>query len=142
MELHILYVCLSLLLKFIGRCGCHYSPYSYLSPYIPRRAPETIDPHTGMLVVDHIVVYDPLEGAENNNVARRCFAWQQVKWIFAQSYATLSSAVERSSSPLVTPSARPGIPDGAASGASVNPETDEGDLMDPSSPLLRCLLSF
>jgi len=123
--------------------GHPYSPYSYLSPYIPRRAPETIDPHTGMLVVDHIVIYDPLEGAENNNVARRCFAWQQVKWIFAQSYATLSSAVERSSSPPATPNGRPAAPVGADKDApSVGHEMAGGDLMDPSSPLLRCLLSF
>lgn len=117
--------------------GHSYSPYSYLSPYIPRRAPETIDPHTGMLVVDHIVIYDPLEGAEYNNVARRCFAWQQVKWIFAQSYATLSSAVERSSSPPASPTAPI-----AADEAPVGQEMASGDLMDPSSPLLRCLLSF
>lgn len=119
-----------------------YSPYSYYSPYIPRRAPETMDPLTGMLVVDHIVVYDPLEGAENNNVARRCFAWQQVKWIFSQSYATLSSAVERSSSPPSTPSARPSAPDGAGGVTQADKEATGGDLMDPSSPLLRCLLSF
>lgn len=72
------------------------SPYSHMTPFIERSAPESIDPHTGMLVVDHIVIYDPLEGAEKHNVARRCFAWHQVRWIFAQSYATLSSAVEKS----------------------------------------------
>ena len=72
------------------------TPYSYTTPFIERSAPESIDPHTGMLVVDHIVIYDPLEGAEKHNVARRCFAWHQVRWIFAQSYATLSSAVEKS----------------------------------------------
>ena len=123
--------------------GHQNSPYSYLSPYIPRRAPETIDPHTGMLVVDHIVVYDPLPGAENRNVARRCFAWQQVKWIFSQSYATLSSAVERSSSPPATPAMRPAASEGAEGDEKVAHSTEgTGDPMDPSSPLLRCLLSF
>ncbi|KAL7579000.1 hypothetical protein ACA910_019044 [Epithemia clementina (nom. ined.)] len=74
----------------------YLTPYSYMTPFIERAAPESIDPLTGMLVVDHIVIYDPLEGAEKHNVARRCFAWHQVRWIFAQSYATLSSAVEKS----------------------------------------------
>lgn len=120
--------------------GQPYSPYSYHSPYIPRRAAETIDPITGMLVIDHIVIYDPLEGAEHNNVARRCFAWQQVKWIFAQSYATLSSAVERSATPPSTPGGRPPMSEVADKVAPVDPQT--GDLMDPSLSLLRCLLSF
>jgi hypothetical protein len=93
-----------------------------------------------MLTVDPIVVYDPLEGAENNNVARRCFAWNSVRWIFAQSYATLSSAVERSATPPTTPGGKPSLAtDGNPS--PYNPD-DVGDLMDPSSPLLRCLLSF
>jgi hypothetical protein len=123
--------------------GHQQSPYSYLSPYIQRRAPETIDPHTGMLVVDPIVVYDPLPGAENSNVARRCFAWQQVKWIFSQSYSTLSSAVERSSSPLVSPGTRPTTATGGVDNEiCVRNESHSGDLIDPSSPLLRCLLSF
>jgi hypothetical protein len=128
---------------------------SYFSPFIPRGALGSIDPITGMLTVDPVIVYDPLEGAENNNVARRCFAWNSIRWIFAQSYATLSSAVERSTNPPTCPN----------SGATPTPVADmtvladssrgfidraegrtEGtvdvDLMDPSSPLLRCLLSF
>ena len=121
------------------------SPYSYFSPYIQRRAPGSIDPVTGMLVVDPIVIFDPLEGAEHKNVARRCFAWNSVRWIFAQSYATLASAVERSATP-------PATPGGPASTAPATEGRDRdlamydadamGDLMDPSSPLLRCLLSF
>jgi hypothetical protein len=124
--------------------GGHVSPYSYYSPFIPRRSAGVIDPVTGMLTVEPIVIYDPLEGAENNNVARRCFAWSSVRWVFAQSYATLSSAVERSSTPPTTP--------GGAGKTSVATESNlsdaipssemMGDLMDPSSPLLRCLLSF
>eukprot|EP00957_Ditylum_brightwellii_P041904 3173892-Ditylum_brightwellii.AAC.1 len=49
-----------------------------------------------MYTVDPIVVYDPLEGAEGNNVAKSCFAWSSIRWVFAQCYMTLSSAVERS----------------------------------------------
>jgi len=124
------------------------SPYAYYSPYIQRRAPGTIDPITGMLTVDPIVIYDPLEGSEHKNVARRCFAWSSVRWIFAQSYATLSSAVERSATP-------PATPNGKTTGNQATFEKDSRlrdpsaydhdgscDIMDPSSPLLRCLLSF
>ena len=79
--------------------GKHERTGPYYSPYIQRKAPGSIDPITGMLTVDPIVIYDPLEGAENNNVARRCFTWTTIRGIFAQSYATLSSAVERSECP-------------------------------------------
>lgn len=127
-------------------------PHSHLSPYIQRRAAGTIDPISGMLTVDPIVIYDPLEGAEHNNVARRCFAWSSVRWIFAQSYATLSSAVERSATPPTTPGGS-GKASSSNSGSPKDaPEVEEsnethnldavGDLMDPASPLLRCLLSF
>jgi hypothetical protein len=44
----------------------------YLSPFVPRTSGGSIYPVTGMLTVDPIIVYDPLEGAENNNVARSC----------------------------------------------------------------------
>jgi hypothetical protein len=128
--------------------GGQLSPYSYYSPFMPRTSPGTIDPVTMMLTVDPIVIYDPLEGAENNNVARRCYAWNSVRWVFAQSYATLSSAVERSATP-------PATPGGSGKGISASepplradsllaPQNVElmGDIMDPSSPLLRCLLSF
>ena len=126
------------------------SPYPYLSPYIPRMSHGHIDPVTGMLTVDPIVIYDPLEGAENNNVARRCFAWNSVRWIFAQSYATLSSAVERSATP---PASHAGAKHASAvawdgrlqlnsSGSSAQIDDVADDLMDPSSSLLRCLLSF
>ncbi|GKY99975.1 hypothetical protein MPSEU_000951100 [Mayamaea pseudoterrestris] len=110
------------------------SPYTYFSPYITRRSAGTIDPVTGMLTVDPIVVYDPLEGAENSNVAKRCFAWSSVRWIFAQSYATLSSAVERSATPPASP---------ASAITKMSASLDlVGDSTDPSSPLLSCLLSF
>jgi hypothetical protein len=125
----------------------HVFPYAHISPYIQRRAHGTIDPVTGMLTVDPIVIFDPLEGAENTNVARRCFAWLSVRWIFAQSYNTLSSAVERSASPS-TPGAKHtaetrGDPSDSKPRASSTVTSDvSNDTTDPQSPLLRCLLSF
>jgi hypothetical protein len=120
-------------------------PNSYLSPYIQRQTVGNIDPITGMLTVDPIVIYDPLEGAENNNVSRRCFAWSSVRWLFAQSYATLASAVERSATPPSSPNGgtipQAIVHDGDSATFSFSPDTN-CDLMDPSSPLLRCLLSF
>jgi hypothetical protein len=120
-------------------------PNSYRTPYIQRQSLGNIDPITGMLTVDPIVIYDPLEGSENNNVSRRCFAWNSVRWIFAQSYATLASAVERSATPPTTPNGG-SVPQAVGrdtdSGAFVFSPENNCDLMDPSSPLLRCLLSF
>jgi DNA polymerase sigma len=120
-------------------------PNSYRTPYIQRKSLGNIDPITGMLTVDPIVIYDPLEGSENNNVSRRCFAWNSVRWIFAQSYATLASAVERSATPPTTPNGG-SIPQAVGrdsdSGSFVFSPDSNCDLMDPSSPLLRCLLSF
>jgi hypothetical protein len=136
----------------------HISPYSYFSPYIRRRNASSIDPYTGMLIVDPIVIYDPLEGAENHNVARRCFAWRNIKWIFAQSYSTLTTAVEQSASP-------PSSPGGCVMNSDHYPNSTMDDagviyqkastgsngtiipdntstLPDPTSPLLSCLLSF
>lgn len=132
--------------------------HSYLSPYIQRRSAGTIDPITGMLTVDPIVVYDPLEGAENNNVARRCFLWSSVKWVFAQSYMTLSSAAERNTTPPGTPGAITNevatgvkttgsgsqVADPAETAAWNGPysPTDKGSLYEPPSALLELLLSF
>jgi DNA polymerase sigma len=132
-----------------GKHERHYDgqtpPNSYLTPYIQRQSLGNIDPITGMLTVDPIVIYDPLEGAENNNVSRRCFAWNSVRWIFAQSYATLASAVERSATPPTSPNGgaipQAMVRDGDSETFSISPDTN-CDLMDPSSPLLRCLLSF
>ncbi len=125
----------------------HVFPYAHISPYIQRRAHGTIDPITGMLTVDPIVIFDPLEGAENTNVARRCFAWLSVRWIFAQSYNTLSSAVERSASPSTTGAKHTAETRGDTSdskpraSSTVNSDVSN-DTTDPQSPLLRCLLSF
>jgi hypothetical protein len=110
--------------------------YSTRSPYLQRRTAGSYDPVTGMLTVDPIVVYDPLEGAENNNVARSCFAWSSIRWVFAQSYMTLSSAVETNASQ--------GSGNRAASGEGPAYGHDESGhvVVDPSSPLLELLLSF
>ena len=70
--------------------------FSKLSPFIPRSAGGTIDPITGMYSVDPIVVYDPLEGAMDHNVSKRCYCWNNVRWVFAQAYMTVSSVVETS----------------------------------------------
>merc|ERR1712157_568407 len=64
-------------------------------PFVTRQASGTMDPYTGMLTVDPIVVYDPLEGAEANNVARSCYAWQSIKWVFNQCFNTLIHTMER-----------------------------------------------
>ena len=104
---------------------------AYSSPFIPRRSGGTIDPYTGMLTVDPIVVLDPWEGGVNNNVARSCFAWSSIRWHFAQCYLTLSSAVERCGAPPHEGS--PAISHLKAERMS------EGDVL---SPLLELLLSF
>ena len=65
------------------------------SPVISRQMGAVYDPVTGMLVADQLVVYDPLEGSEKNNVARSCFAWSSIRWVFAQSYTTLTNTLDR-----------------------------------------------
>uniref|UniRef100_A0A7S2W0F9 Poly(A) RNA polymerase mitochondrial-like central palm domain-containing protein n=1 Tax=Eucampia antarctica TaxID=49252 RepID=A0A7S2W0F9_9STRA len=67
----------------------------HLSPFSPRKSGGAYDPVTGIFSVDPVVVYDPLEGAETNNVSRSCFAWSTIRWVFAQCYVTLSGVVER-----------------------------------------------
>ena len=79
--------------------GTHHPDYGrveleYLSPFVPRPPGGTIDPITGMFSVDPIVVYDPLEGANDHNVSKRCYCWNNVRWVFAQCYMTVSSVVE------------------------------------------------
>jgi hypothetical protein len=41
-----------------------------------------------------LVVYDPLEGCESNNVTRSCYAWSNIAWTFNQCFNTLSGVVE------------------------------------------------
>ncbi|KAL7549617.1 hypothetical protein ACHAWF_012883 [Thalassiosira exigua] len=67
-----------------------------LSPFVPRPPGGTIDPVTGMFSVDPLVVYDPLEGAMDHNVSKRCYCWNNVRWVFAQCYMTVASIVEGS----------------------------------------------
>jgi len=64
-------------------------------PFAPRASGGSIDPITGMFTVDPIVVYDPLDGEERRNVARSCYAWQNIRCVFAQCYTTLQHTVER-----------------------------------------------
>jgi DNA polymerase sigma len=132
--------------------------YSHLSPYLQRRSAGSYDPMTGMLTVDPIVAYDPLEGAENNNVARSCFAWSSIRWVFAQSYMTLSSVVEMSASntsaqggagngnPLAPAKDTIGnayAPAGAETWSGPYIHDDSGNvIVDPSSSLLELLLAF
>jgi hypothetical protein len=134
--------------------------YSHLSPYLQRQIGGSFDPMTGMLTVDPIIVYDPLEGAESQNVARSCFAWSSIRWVFAQSYMTISSAVEMSASHTsekyggnrTTPSANgPTSSDTATEGKSGGGDSwnspfgrDESGnmIVDPSSSLLELLLSL
>mmetsp|Transcript_11569 Transcript_11569/g.16990 ORF Transcript_11569/g.16990 Transcript_11569/m.16990 type:complete len:1759 (+) Transcript_11569:317-5593(+) len=80
------------------------SPLStHSSPFVNRRSGGSIDPYTGMLTVDPIVVYDPWEGGRGTNVTRSCYAWSSIRWHFGQCYMTLSSAVERTgTSPSTT----------------------------------------
>ena len=131
--------------------------YTRFSPYMQRRNAGSYDPITGMLTVDPIVVYDPLEGAETNNVARSCFAWSNIRWVFAQSYMTLSSAVEMRASHSsgqgsitrdnkTSNSRNNGVANGRQAGGAdawAGPYAHEqtGNMMDPSSSLLELLLS-
>eukprot|EP00536_Pseudo-nitzschia_multiseries_P009493 jgi/Psemu1/319653/estExt_fgenesh1_pm.C_2650002 len=112
--------------------------YSVRSSYMPRRNAGSYDPITGMYTVDPIVVYDPLEGAENNNVARSCFAWSSIRWVFAQSYMTLSSAAEQNAGDGTRSRTTPV----AAEGPSYGHDESGNVVVDPSSPLLELLLSY
>jgi hypothetical protein len=112
--------------------------YSLRSPYMQRRSAGNYDPVTGMLTVDPIVVYDPLEGAEANNVARSCFAWSSIRWLFAQSYMTLSSTVETNASQGKGNRSTQSTSDGPAYGHDQSGNV----VVDPNSPLLELLLSY
>jgi DNA polymerase sigma len=131
--------------------------YSQMSPYMLRRTAGSYDPMTGMLSVDPIVVYDPLEGAETNNVARSCFAWSSIRWVFAQSYLTLLSTVEINQNHTSGQGARGASVRSDGKKGTANENKSElshpwngpyghdksGNMMiDPSSPLLELLLSF
>jgi hypothetical protein len=154
----------------IGSCNSHFplgTAASFnLSPYIPRQSGGTIDPITGMLTVDPIVVYDPWEGGLGSNVARSCYAWSSIRWHFAQCYMTLSSAVERGGNTTATPtvaaetsvSLKEAIESTASTDSADKDTTNKGKVkaihesetsnsgppqpVDTVSPLLELLLSF
>jgi len=132
--------------------------FSVVSPYMRRRSGGSYDPMTGMLTVDPIVVYDPLEGAEMNNVARSCFAWSSIRWVFAQSYLTLLSTVEINQNHA---SGQGGNARGISRSEQKSQSTSQNEnelshpwngpyghdksgnmMIDASSPLLELLLSF
>ena len=71
----------------------------YTTPFIKRKPGGSFNPVSDVYTVDTLVVYDPLEGAETNNVARSCYAWSHISSVFGQCYNTLSGEVERDSSP-------------------------------------------
>lgn len=73
------------------------APDHGVGPFTQRQTGASMDPVTGMLTVDPIVVYDPLDGPgiERSNVARSCFAWSSIRCVFAQCYTTLQHTMER-----------------------------------------------
>ena len=133
----------------------HHSEYGRraiqnLSPFVARPPGGNIDPVTGMFSVDPIVVYDPLEGAMDHNVAKRCYCWNNVRWVFAQCYMTVSSIVEtsgsstkNSSQAMHNRSAKP-ADDSHVEGSNVAVATAEkpGPSSDALNPILELLLSF
>jgi hypothetical protein len=133
--------------------GTHHPDYGStdlekLSPFVTRPPGGNIDPVTGMYSVDPIVVYDPLEGAMDHNVAKRCYCWNNVRWVFAQSYMTVSSIVETSGT-----SSKAALKErhrrdkkiedygGAIKSSATDPKEQIAD-SDIISPILELLLSF
>lgn len=82
--------------------GTHHPEFSKLkgdpkrnwSPFMTRKPGGTYNPITEVYTVDPLVVYDPLEGRESNNVTRSCYAWPTIAWTFDQCFNTLSGVVE------------------------------------------------
>lgn len=82
--------------------GTHHPEYAKIknnlkrnwSPFMKRKAGGTYNPITEVYTVDPLVVYDPLEGRESNNVTRSCYAWPTIAWAFDQCFNTLSGVVE------------------------------------------------
>ncbi|KAL3778396.1 hypothetical protein HJC23_011511 [Cyclotella cryptica] len=134
--------------------GTHHPEYGRLdidklSPFVARPPGGTIDPVTGMYSVDPIVVYDPLEGAMDHNVAKRCYCWNNVRWVFAQCYMTVSSVVETSGTSTKTAAKVRHRGDPAKDGASAvvksgdsTPKEQPGTNSDLTTPILELLLSF
>jgi hypothetical protein len=105
-----------------------------------------------MYSVDPIVVYDPLEGAMDHNVAKRCYCWNNVKWVFAQSYMTVSSIVETSGTSSKTVTKDRSRREKKAEDSTAAKESGVGEVSskeqssasggDIVSPILELLLSF
>ncbi len=112
-----------------------------LSPFVTRKAGGSYNPITDVYTVDPLIVYDPLEGAESNNVTRSCYAWGNIRWTFEQCYNTLSGVVElgAGSNPGRGRSKTWPMQEGygvQTEGSDVSRQVDE------LSPLLELLLSF
>jgi len=125
------------------------------SSFIPRKSVGSYDPITGVFTVDPILVYDPLEGSETNNVAKSCYAWSSIKWVFEQCHNTLSGVVERGAGTTGTRKHRKesknfvcqNQPEIVKNSTEVphrtNSENDSQHVSsDDLSPLLELLLSF
>ncbi len=113
-----------------------------LSPFTVRKAGGTYNPVTDVYTVDPIIVYDPLEGSELNNVARSCYAWGNIQWAFGQCYNTLSGVVElgAGSNSDTTRCRSKTWPMQESLGLPVDGDTSRQ--VDDLSPLLELLLSF
>ena len=117
----------------------------YTTPFIKRKPGGSFNPVSDVYTVDTLVAYDPLEGAETNNVARSCYVWSNISSVFGQCYKTLSGEVERDSSSNGRRRRINGGNDGinlnlTGSIPKVNQELQSK--MDEVTPLLELLLSF
>ena len=107
-----------------------------LSAFIPRPPGGNIDPVTGMFSVDPLVVYDPLEGEIDYNVSKRCYCWNNVRWVFAQCYMTVSSIVETGDTTKTSLQTKH-----AEAKSDAKPASDKS-CTDIVTPILELLLSF
>ena len=107
-----------------------------LSAFIPRPPGGNIDPITGMFSVDPLVVYDPLEGETDYNVSKRCYCWNNVRWVFAQCYMTVSSIVETGDTTKTSVQSK------HVEGKSDARAASDKSCADIVTPILELLLSF
>eukprot|EP01083_Nonionella_stella_P001825 5248_1 len=113
-----------------------------LSPFITRKAGGAYNPITDVYTVDPLIVYDPLEGSEGNNVARSCYAWSNIRWTFEQCYNTLSGVIELGSGSNTSRGRSKTWPPQEANTSSPTTNADTSRQFDELSPLLELLLSF
>jgi len=66
-----------------------------VGPIIARNLGLAIDPATGMLTRDSILIFDPRKGALGNNIAQSCFAWHKISSVFSECFGILTNTVER-----------------------------------------------